>query len=179
MKTIREVVDWCNGAEAQFGDPAIPVAQIFVRYVADIDSYRGEDLAFGFSAMTGPNADVAELRLRLFPGESPREWPVRGVALPVAMDGPRFALDQLLTFGVRPVAPGLWYLHPSLNIPGEIHTFVVLYDVPTPAPWDTEAGRLHPNDPPLGVCDLDPTPHWVGCGNHNELLTPCRNWRSV
>lgn len=33
-------------------------------------------------------------------------------------------------------APGIWCLSPSLNVPGLVHAFVVLYGVPDPAPFD-------------------------------------------
>ena len=149
---------------------------VFCRYVPDPDvgQYRGEDCVFGLHGGKEKNGAVC-LQLRLWPPDEPVEWPVRGVMIPVIMGDPRFYRDELLTFGVRRVSPGLWHLDPSLNIPGQIHVFVVLYDVPTPAPWENQI--IRPNDPPLGICDYDSTPHWVGCGNHNEMLTPCRNWR--
>jgi hypothetical protein len=34
------------------------------------------------------------------------------------------------------IVPGVWALNPSLNIPGVIHVFVLLYGVPNPAPWE-------------------------------------------
>ena len=44
--------------------------------------------------------------------------------------------DELVEFGVDRIAPGLWVLNPSLNIPGVLHAFIALYDVPNPAPWE-------------------------------------------
>lgn len=135
MKTIREVEQWCAGAEMQFGDPAIPVGQVFARYVADTDLYMGDDVVVDLLlSFTKVPLKPYGLHIRLWP----RQRKPCGVEIEIAMDGPKFALGQLLTFGVRPVAPGLWYLYPSLNLPGQIHAFVVLYDVPTPAPWDSE-----------------------------------------
>ena len=176
MRTIREVCDWCTAVEHDMGDPAASVAQVFARYVEDVDAYRGEDLVFGLHGGKAQNGAVA-LQLRLWVGPAIHPAAIQGVIVPATMDGPKFALDQLLTFGVRPVSPGLWYLNPSLNLPGQIHAFIVLYDVPTPAPWDKPV--IRPNDPPLGICDNDSMPHWVGRGNHNEFLTACRNWRPL
>ena len=49
MRTIHEVMVWCLGAAARFGDPAAAVGLVFCRYVPDPDvgQYRGEDCVFG------------------------------------------------------------------------------------------------------------------------------------
>lgn len=124
MKTLAEVATWCAGARKKFGDPAIPVGQLFLRYAEDFDDFaRGGDLVFAAKA----SSSGAVLALPLQEGAIP---------LSVSVDGPKSVDGQLLSFGVRRVAPGLWYLHPSLNLPGAIHAFVVLYDCPVPAPWE-------------------------------------------
>lgn len=42
-------------------------------------------------------------------------------------------------FGMRRLGPGTWLLQPSLNIPGDIHVFVVMCEVPEPPPWEKSA----------------------------------------
>jgi hypothetical protein len=120
MKTFTEVSDWIIGAAERFGDPARPVCQIFARYVADVAGYRGEDLVFG----------GAGLALWLTPEQS--------FPLAIARRGPACVngIGQLTAFAAQPIAPGLWALSPSFNVPGVIHAFIVLYDVPNPAPWE-------------------------------------------
>ena len=125
MKTVAEVAEWREGAEAQFGDPAIAVGQTFFRYVADVDAYRGGDLVFGVKPGDG-------LELRIWPDSSG----ACGVLLNVSMNGPDLCGDELVGFGVERIQPGLWVLSPSLNMPGTIHAFVTLYGVPDPAPWE-------------------------------------------
>jgi hypothetical protein len=119
LKTFTEVSDWCIGAAELFGDPAIPICQLFVRYVADVAGYRGEDLVCG----------GASLALWLAPELS--------VPFAISKTGPhQNALGELVAFGAQRVVPGVWFLTTSLNIPNVIHAFVVLYDVPNPAPWE-------------------------------------------
>src|ERR1022692_2618633 len=130
MKTFAEVAEWCEGAEASFGDPALPVAQVFLRYVTDVDAYWGEDLVCGMPAQ---KRTVSILRLRLWPTQS-ADTSETAVDVPISRDGPELRENELVGFAIQRIAPGLWCLSPSLNMPGLIHAFVTLYDVPNPAP---------------------------------------------
>jgi hypothetical protein len=133
MKTIAELIEWCNGADEEFGDPSVPIGLIFVRY-QHVKRPQEEDLVASWSD------DASRL-----------PWPAllldltclgAGlVPLDVSINGPVTAHDELMEFGIEQILPGFWYLTPSLNLPGLLHAFVVLYDVPIPAPWATpEAG---------------------------------------
>lgn len=55
---------------------------------------------------------------------------------------------ELVLWGVRRLGPGVWAVLPSLNIEGEggYHGYVVMHDVPEPAPW-TVAIATPANEP--------------------------------
>lgn len=115
MKTIEELRDWVTGVEQAFGDPSAATGLLFARY----------------QALPAPSEDIVarydgELRLLA-------SWEI-----PIALDPGGYVMrdEELVAFGVEQVMPGLWHLIPSLNIPEVLHVFVVLYDVPTPAPWE-------------------------------------------
>lgn len=111
MKTIAEVDRWIQGATAECGDPSIPVCQFFARY--DLFCFRDGD---DFMLWLGPELAVPLL---------------------IERGGPQLDKDgSLIAFGATQVTRGVWALLPSLNIPGVIHGFVILYDVPSPAPWE-------------------------------------------
>jgi hypothetical protein len=123
MTTYHEVVDWIAGAAEQFDDPATPVCQLFFRWQDNLRRIEGDHLACGL-------AD-GDLALQFVPNFPP---------LPVPMGLGDYELDangELLTYGARRITAGVWALSPSLNIEGVIHAFVVLYNVPEPALWDT------------------------------------------
>jgi hypothetical protein len=121
MKTFSQVEEWCDGAEQEFGDASVPIAQLFIRYVPAF--CVGTDLMF---TMEG-----CDLLLKIWPTVVP-------VRLRVSPNGPDLGDDgeEVLAFGAERISPGLWALIPSLSIPGLIHAFVTLYDVPNPAPWE-------------------------------------------
>jgi hypothetical protein len=122
MKTFREIDEWCEGAAKEFGNPSLACGQAFLRYVEKAERYRGEDLVFATDGM----------RITLMLGFV--DFPVE---IPISEDGPEVnAFGEAVSFGAELVAPGLWSLTPSLNIPGLIHVFIALYAVPTPAPWE-------------------------------------------
>lgn len=123
MTTIRRSIDleqWFAGACAEFSDPSEPICQLFFRWQDEIDAYAGEELVCG--------AANGEFVLRLGP---------RFPSIPLAIEPePRIGEDGALqAFGAEEIAPGVWSLSPSLNVPEFIHGFVVFYDVPRPAPW--------------------------------------------
>jgi hypothetical protein len=45
---------------------------------------------------------------------------------------------ELLAFGAVQISSGVWAITPSLNVPGQLHAFVVIRDVPSPAPWERQ-----------------------------------------
>ena len=52
-----------------------------------------------------------------------------------AVVGGELGAGELEIFGAVNIAQGVWSLTPSLNLPGLIHCFVVLYEVPPAASW--------------------------------------------
>lgn len=121
MKGVRELLDWCEGAEREFGDASVPIGLMFVRL-----GHEGVGAELIDQDLTA-RADGVVLTLKLFGDD---------VDLPISNDGPCIEDGSLVAFGIRQVQAGLWHLTPSLNLPGVLHAFVVLYDVPSPAPWE-------------------------------------------
>lgn len=123
MKTTREVEAWCDGAAERFGDPSIPVCQLFVRFLAG--GLPGEDI------VATPTVNDRELALWLPQLPFP-------VALEFSQDRRSHikASGELMAFGWEQIIPGVFALTPSLNLTFVIHAFIVLYDVPNPVPWE-------------------------------------------
>lgn len=121
MRTLAELQAWRDKATEILGDPAATCGCAFFRYVRS----RRDPVDLSFSDEGG------DLLL---------DFDVRSLALRIAIsrDGPKMSPlgDELVEFGVDRIAPGLWVLNPSLNIPGVLHAFIALYDVPNPAPWE-------------------------------------------
>ena len=126
MKTNSEVMEWCAGAEHEFGDPSAPVCQIFVRYVSDPKAYTGDEIVCWMEG--------GELVLSL--ARYPNHMPRLPLPLDIVTGKPEIADDELVAFGAEMVSLGVWALNPSLHLPGVIHAFVVLYNVPNPVPWE-------------------------------------------
>lgn len=122
MRTMAEAMEWHHGAATAFGDPAEPVCQLFFRWQENLAQYNGGELACGMHD--------GELTLLLGPVFPPLPMPVQAGAMRVKN------VDKLEAYGADRIGPGLWSLEPSLNAEGLIHGFVVLYDVPDPAPWE-------------------------------------------
>ena len=126
MKTLRELREWCEGARKQFGDPSEPVCQLFFRWV-EVPPREGDELVCRFNMLEAWFNHIAHVSL------SGLEYD-----LPISEDGPiASCAGELEVFGVERIAPGMWSLTPSLNAPGVIHAFIVLYGLPEPAPWET------------------------------------------
>jgi len=127
MKTIAEVEQWIDGATAQCGDPSIPVCQLLVRYVNGdmrVDFKKALELWCFRETICEPQEFTVWLGPDLiFP-------------LFISRKGPEIENGDLQAFGAEEITRGVWALRPSLNIPGVIHGFVILYDVPHPAPWE-------------------------------------------
>jgi hypothetical protein len=127
ITTAADVEAWCAGAALEFGDPSEPVCQLFFHFERDFVNYQGEALVCGWS-------DGGMLML-LFGAAA-----AGGALLPVPVraGNPIIApTGELEAFGATPITGDVWALSPSLNVPGALHGFVVLYNVPTPAPWQT------------------------------------------
>lgn len=121
MKTYADIMQWCDGALERFGDPSRPICQLFYRWDGNVSLPTSDDLEF--------HAESKELRLPIFKSR-------KAITLPVGTGQPVIGEDgDLVTFGLEEITEGVWKLTPSLNIPGIIHAFVVLYGVPNPAPW--------------------------------------------
>lgn len=120
MITFAELVEWCAGAKQSFGDPSAAVGQVFVRWRADMTKIQGPDMAVG----------MIDDEVALALGPDFEFLPIEIARKPVIME------EGLVAFGGTEVTPGVWALSPSLNIPGVLHVFVVLYGVPNPAPWE-------------------------------------------
>ena len=121
LTTIGEVAEWREGVTNELGDPSLAVCQLFFRWVAAPRARRNDDLVCGLEDR------VVLLRF----GAS------TFIYLPVDSESPRLrSHGSVASFGAKRIAPGLWSLFPSLNIPGGIHAFIALHGVPDPAPWD-------------------------------------------
>lgn len=153
MTTIDEIAEWCEGAAEAYGDPSLPVGQIFARWTDDLRLLTGDDIECG-----NVNGEVS---LKLGPG----------FLIPLCLGtNPEVSPDTgLIKFGAACVYPGVWALDPSLNIPGLVHVFVVLVGVPTPPPW--EALEQTPREISIsGICAR------CGCSELNACHTaygPC------
>lgn len=123
MKTCSEVSAWCAGASAEFGDPSVPVCQLFFRWQENLMAPRRDDeLVCG----------MVEGELVLLLGPEFR-------ALPMPIELGDLRLDDaggLEAYGAYLITAGVWALRPSLNVEETIHGFVVLHGVPDPAPWE-------------------------------------------
>lgn len=125
MKTIVEVYQWCEGAAREFGDPSDAIGQLFVRYVDGDQVPRKIAGCFELFCFLEGNELVLWLGPQLI------------IPISISRDGPeQDECGDLKCFGVDSISRGVCALKPSLNIPGEIHAFVILYDVPAPAPWE-------------------------------------------
>lgn len=122
MKTLEEVNAWIQGAIAEFGDPALPVGQIFAQFVANPSPEQDLILAAWH-----------EKKLHIDFGGG---W----LPIPVDEAGPQIDEEtgELTSFSIGKIMPGFWTITPSLNMPGIIHAFVHIYDVPDPAPWEAQ-----------------------------------------
>jgi transposase len=135
LTTNAGLFEWCDGAEAEYGDAATPVGLLLARFqqvhrdaCADlIVSWNGEHLV-----------------VNLFNQDFP---------LAIDANGPRLSDDlvasSLEAFGIESIAPGLWALTPSLLLPEVLHVFVAVYDVPSPAPWERSHRRSRAMRPPV------------------------------
>lgn len=130
MRTVAGLEAWLIGAKEEFGDPSVPVCQLFFRWHSNLEGYSADELAC--------SVINDELALVMCHGIEPE-------LLPVRMGEPDMTADECTCFGLQRITPRLWTLTPSFNAPGYLHAFIVLYDVPNPAPW--ERRLVLPGDP--------------------------------
>jgi hypothetical protein len=121
VRTFAEVSAWCAGAAEEFGDPSLPICQLFFRW-------QGSLAGDGAELICGMPEDA--LVLLLGPGFPPLPLPVQSGEPVVDQDG------ELLAYGAERVTASVWAITPSLNAVGLIHAFIVLHGVPDPAPWE-------------------------------------------
>ena len=121
MRTSTELVDWCVGAAAEFGDPSIPVCQLFFRWQRGVEHRTSDELVCGF----------VDGRLQLVIDGCDFVFPIS-----VHSGDPEITDEGDVTYGATRITSGVYALTPSLNAVGILHAFIVLYDAPEPAPWD-------------------------------------------
>lgn len=46
--------------------------------------------------------------------------------------------EQPESWGMEQLGPGVWALEPSVVIPGVIHAFITIVNVPEPSPWSNK-----------------------------------------
>jgi hypothetical protein len=124
MTTFDQVADWCAGAQEAYGDPSVPVCQLFFRWQHDLQNFdgRGGDDTLVCGMVMGEFVLVCA--------------PSAPIPLPVRTGEPEVTDEEVITYGAVRVLEGVWAIGPSLNVPGFIHGFVVVYGVPDPAPWE-------------------------------------------
>lgn len=141
MKTQQQLLEWCQGAAAQFKDPAEPVGQSFIRLVPAL---KPPPMFAREAIETEGPIEAAYYKHDYQRHRFPRHTLM--LDLPDGHYPVRFGVwtsrwvpsDEVrVLFNVVPVVPGVWYLTPSFNHRGVLHTFITLYDVPEPAPWMT------------------------------------------
>ena len=122
MKTVAELREWRAGAEEEFGDASIPVCQLFFRWTFLRLAARGELVCGPIEGRPDHIGIVLDQDVEF--------------ALPVVLGPPELFVDGVEKFGLTQIVPGVWAVSPSLNLTGLVHAFLVLYDVPDPAPWE-------------------------------------------
>ena len=126
MKTTQELRQWLISAGEEFGDPSAALCQLYLRWREGGFAWDDDDLSFCASPH---NRDAIALHL-----SKTSEMPF---LVPISPERAGFdKQEHLVVFGLEKIAPTLWQLVPSLNLPGIVHAFVTLYDVPDPAPWE-------------------------------------------
>lgn len=125
VMTREELEEFLIAAEERFGDPAEAVCLLSLRWC--------EGPVIAPDMVIRPHGpDV--LLLELVDADGTQAFP-----LELSADGPGFRrlIDGVMViFHPRKICAGVWTLNPSLNVTGQFHGFVVIHDVPDPAPWE-------------------------------------------
>jgi hypothetical protein len=111
------------------------IAHLKIRWCESIsdNSFPGSLAA---KVVKDPNGFTLLLKVRAFHQEKNKEV-VLFFNNPVdptnsQWSGPR---EKPTAWGMERLGPGVWSLEPSLVIPGLLHAFITLVDVPEPPPW--------------------------------------------
>jgi len=123
MKTFTQLLEWLRGAAEQHGDPSLVTGHAFFRCCEpdNLPPPPDDSLQAVF--------DDGELILYVTECGEP-------ISLPVRVGPPEIGAAGVDRFGLEQISANVWALSPSLNMPGEIHVFVTLYDVPLSPPWE-------------------------------------------
>jgi hypothetical protein len=122
IRSREYLYEFLNAVGEQLGAPDATVCQLFVPFVGSRAGVL-TDLECAWDARG--NALLLDLDESADP-----------LLLPASAAGAEMEDGQLVRFGLTRVSDGVWAVEPSLHIPGVLHAFVVLYDVPKPAPWE-------------------------------------------
>lgn len=129
MKTSEQLASWRIGAKRKFGDSSLPVCQCFFAW----KEFGGP----GHKFMSPGLEAYYERACRQYAGAVVlRLFPDTEIDIPVRTGEPEVDDLGVVAFGAEEITPGVWALRPSLNMPGFLHAFVVLYGVPNPPPWE-------------------------------------------
>ena len=154
MKTHFDLAAWLAGSEAEFGDPAAATGNLYVRFLAAPEIIATREPGVCRSCRCTETAPCsppclwadAERTLCSACDVVTARWsgqtlfvvfPAGELPIKINADGPLLVDDSLDSFGVEKITESVWALEPSLNIPDLLHVFVTLYDVPSPAPWQS------------------------------------------
>lgn len=124
ITTASQFRQWVVGASACFDDPTETVCLLCFRWVDRPEAHRGEDLVCG---------NLVHGAMDLWLGHEPLPVPIAAGDHELGADG------CVARFGAQRIAPGVWAICPSLNLPGIIHGFALLHGVPEPAPFEQAA----------------------------------------
>jgi len=141
IRTFQEAAAWVRGAVEALMDPSEPVCVLLFRWERDIRAYIQHPANANPDLVVG----VVDEDLVLALPWDLLVFPLRN-GEPEIRDG-----VELATYGATPISPGVWVVEPSLNVEGAIHGFVILYDVPSPAPWELAEPKPFPLLPQLWV----------------------------
>jgi hypothetical protein len=133
--------EWCStqSLDGMLDDPDVDVPVCTLVFTAE-EGAAQDELRFGFSG-----APDWQLFLQLGPERLPVNLTTAGEQ-PEISDG-----FELTAFGIVKLGRGVWVLNPSLNIPGELHAYVILRNVPDPAPWEKPRILIATEMPAVGV----------------------------
>jgi hypothetical protein len=114
MTDVTELQRWCEGSEQEFGDASAAICQLYFRWVDSLLDNHGDLLVCG----------MLDGFVHLSVGGKP-------LPFPLLTD-----MVNLDAYCARRVSRGVYSVMPSLHMPGVLHAFVTLYEVPEPAPWE-------------------------------------------
>jgi hypothetical protein len=97
-----------------------------------MDDKRREPLCFASKTLDGKWSVLLTL-----PSDQPYPHMVSFPAVNGPMDGKRVGDSYVMKhWGLIKIGPRTWQVNPSIQQPGLVHAYLVLCDVPEPAPWE-------------------------------------------